>query len=246
LEKVKGKVVEIDTCRLCKKKAKLCNSHILPEFFYLDIYEDHRSLIISKEGEKVIQKGLREYLLCQQCETKLSRYEKYAKELIQKIPNFSRDENLGLLYSNDTDYPKFKLFQLSILWRASISSHVAFAQVNLGPHEEIIRRMLDEENPGRTTDYGCLMSTLLETELLKNVIQSPTRFKKKLYGHNAYKFVTGNITWVYVVSSHRVTSILKELFLQESGVLRVALSRHDEIAEVLKIARNLHRIEQGS
>ena len=232
-------------CRLCLKEEKLCNSHILPEFFYLDIYEDHRSLIISKEGEKVIQKGLREHLLCQQCETKLSRYEKYAKELILRISNFSRDENLGLLYSEDTDYSKFKLFQLSILWRASISSHMAFAQVNLGPHEEKIRRMLDEESPGRTTDYGCFMFTFLETELLKNIIQSPTRFKKKLYGHNAYKFVTGNITWVYVVSSHRTPTILKELFLQESGLLRIALARRDEYAEVLKIAKNLHRIEQG-
>ena len=234
------------TCRLCLKEEKLCNSHILPEFFYLDIYEDHRSLIISKEGEKVIQKGLREYLLCQQCETKLSKYEKYAKELIREIPNFSRDENLGLLYSKDIDYPKFKLFQLSILWRASISSLMAFAQVNLGPHEEKIRRMLDEEDPGRTVDYGCFMFTFLKTELLKNIIQSPIRLKKKLYSHIAYKFVTGNISWVYVVSSHNVPSILKELFLQESGLLRIAIAHRDEYTEVLKIARNLHKIEQGS
>jgi len=80
---------------LCKEDAKLCNSHILPEFFYLDLYEEkHRTLQITKENEKYIQKGIREYLLCQQCETKLSRYEKYAKELIHEIPNFSRDDNL--------------------------------------------------------------------------------------------------------------------------------------------------------
>ena len=203
-------------CRLCKKKAKLCNSHILPEFFYLDLYEEHRVLQITKENEKVIQKGIREYLLCQQCETRISRYEKYAKELIQKIPNFSRDDSLGILYSDKVDYTKFKLFQLSILWRSGVSSHEAFVQVSLGPHEEKIRRMLDEENPGKVSDYGCLMSIVLETELLHKVLQSPTRFEKKLFTHNAYKFATGNLTWVFVVSSHRIPVTMQELFLQDS------------------------------
>lgn len=228
-----------DICRLCKKEAKLCNSHILPEFFYLDLYEEHKTLQITKENEKVIQKGIREYLLCQQCETKLSRYEKYAKELIQEIPSFSHDNSLGILYSDNVDYPKFKLFQLSLLWRSGISTHNAFAQVDLGPHEEKIRRMLNEENPGQVSDYGCLLSIVLETELLHKVLQSPTRFEKKFFNHTAYKFVIGNLTWVFVVSSHKAPPTMQELFLQESGVLRVMLSRRDEQSEIIKIARTL-------
>lgn len=228
-----------DICRLCKKKAKLCNSHILPEFFYLNLYEEHRILQITKDDEKVIQKGIREYLLCQQCETKLSRYEKYAKELIQEIPNFSHDDNLGILYSANIDYPKFKLFQLSILWRSGISNHEAFVQINLGPHEEKIRRMLDEENPGSVSDYGCLMSIILDTKLLHKVLQSPVRFEKKFFSHNAYKFVIGNLTWVFVVSGHKVPLFLQELFLQESGLLRIIRSRRDEQSEIIKTAQNL-------
>lgn len=106
-------------CRVCLKESKLRKSHILPEFLYEDLYDEkHRALVISQKKEKVFQKGLRELLLCQQCETKLSRYEKYAKEIIQKLPKFSRDASGRFLYSKGVDYSRFKLFQLSILWRA--------------------------------------------------------------------------------------------------------------------------------
>ncbi len=176
-------------CKLCKKEAELRRSHILPEFLYADIYDEtHRALAVSREKVKVFQKGIREYLLCQQCETKLSRYEKYAKDLIQKIPGFSRDASGKFLYLDAVDYCRFKLFQLSILWRASISTNVAFRQVELGHHEEVIRRMIDQENPGRVFDYGCLMSTMLNTNLLHKLMQSPVRFNKKFLGHTVYKF----------------------------------------------------------
>jgi hypothetical protein len=210
----------------------------LPEFLYADLYDEkHRTLQITKDEEETLQKGLRQYLLCQKCETKLSKYEKYAKGLLQEIPNFSHDESLGILYSNNVDYSKFKLFQLSILWRSGISNHKAFNQVRLGSHEEKLRRMLVEDNPGKKSDYGCIMSIILKTELLHKIIQAPTRFKKRLYGHNGYKFVTGNLTWVFIVSSHPPSQTMQECFLQESGLLRVLISRRDEQLEIMKIGR---------
>ena len=234
-----------DICRLCLKESELRNSHILPEFLYADVYDEiHRALVISTGEEKYFQKGVREYLLCQQCETKLSRYEKYAKEIIQRIPSFSRDASGKFLYSNNVDYSQLKLFQLSILWRASISTNEAFKQVELGRHEEIIRRMIDKENPGNIYDYGCLMSIMLDTKILHKIIQSPTRFNKKFLGHNAYKFITGNLTWVFIVSSHRVAPNVQELLLHESGLLRVMLYPHDEDLEIVKIAKTFYKMDK--
>ena len=231
-------------CRLCLKEAELRNSHILPEFLYGNLYDEkHRTLLISRGDEKVIQKGLREKLLCQSCETKLSKYEQYAKEIIDEIPNFAKDDNLGLIYSDGVDYVKLKLFQLSILWRASISSHVAFSQVNLGSHENIIRTMLDTGNPGNVIDYGCLMILTLETELLHAIIQSPTRFTKKLEGHTAYKFPTGNLEWIFLVTRYRISHHLQQLFLQENGFLRIVLSRYDERSQLMKIAQTLRKFD---
>jgi hypothetical protein len=231
-------------CKLCLKESELRKSHILPEFLYENLYDEkHRTLLISRENEKVIQKGIREKLLCQECETKLSKYEKYAKELILEIPNFPRDDNLGLLYSDSVDFVKFKLFQLSILWRAGVSSDILFQQVKLGLHEERIRSLLNDEHPGKVFDYGCLMSITLEAELLHAIIQAPTRFTKKLDGHNAYKITTGNLEWVFLVTGHRISYHLQQLFLQENGQLRVILSRRDEKSQLVKIAQTLKRIK---
>ena len=40
------------------------------------------------------------------------------------------------------------MFHLSLLWRMSVSKHPYFKEVSLGPHEEVLRRMLLEALPG--------------------------------------------------------------------------------------------------
>lgn len=60
-------------CCLCLCKSKLCDSHIIPEFFYKQqgLYDEkHRFHIISTEPLKhppIAQKGMRERLLCKKC-----------------------------------------------------------------------------------------------------------------------------------------------------------------------------------
>jgi len=214
-------------CQLCLKESELRNSHILPEFFYLSTYESrdaHRTLEITHDAERTIQKGLREYLFCQECETKLSRYEGYAAKLIRNIPNIKSDSSEKYLCLDDIDYLRFKLFQLSILWRASIAKGVAFTQVSLGPHEEIIRSMLYDENPGKPAAYGCLMMTMPHTEVLHQILVSPVRVSPRPFGHTAYKFMTGNITWLFFVTSHTINNQVQDLFLQETGSLKIYLA----------------------
>jgi hypothetical protein len=218
-----------DICKLCLREAKLRNSHILPEFFYVSLYDDlHRVMNVpSDEKEKFMQKGEREYLLCQECESKLSKYEGYAAKLIPKIQKFPKD-NSGLFVCSDcVDYKQFKIFQLSILWRASVSQRKMFAQVDLGSkHEERIRRMLVDEVPGKSSDYGCFMTLFPDPKNLDKIIWSPLRIR--LSGHNGYKFMTGNLMWFFFVTSHAPHPEFQEFFVQESGVLRVWLDVNGE------------------
>lgn len=58
-------------CALCQNTRKLCKSHIIPEFFYTELYDkNHRfKAIYSKWGKIVFHyKGFRERLLCEECE----------------------------------------------------------------------------------------------------------------------------------------------------------------------------------
>lgn len=74
-------------CALCHEPGELRRSHIIPEFFYKPVYDEtHRFLQSSTDpADRVLtrQKGLREYLLCQRCETKLSGWETYASKVIK-------------------------------------------------------------------------------------------------------------------------------------------------------------------
>lgn len=60
------------SCKLCQKERELKYSHIIPEYFYTPIYdENHRFMEISPQSEKLVkfnQKGVREFLLCKDCE----------------------------------------------------------------------------------------------------------------------------------------------------------------------------------
>jgi hypothetical protein len=218
-----------DICRLCLKSSELRNSHILPEFFYASLYDDlHRVMNVPSDGkEKFMQKGEREYLLCQECESKLSKYEGYTAKLISKIQNFPKDNSGLFVYSDCVDYKQFKLFQLSILWRASVSQRKMFAQVDLGSkHEERIRRMLVDEIPGKSSDYGCFIIMFPNPKNLDKIIWSPARVK--LFGHNGYKLMTGNLMWYFFVTSHAPNAEFQEFFVQESGMLRVWLDVNGE------------------
>ena len=75
-------------CKLCLNDRPLRRSHIIPEFMYSGIYDNdpkrfYEIRIDDDEAKsRIQQKGQLEYLLCGECETKLSLYEKYADENI--------------------------------------------------------------------------------------------------------------------------------------------------------------------
>ena len=133
-------------CKLCLKQKKLQKSHIIPEFFYQPLYDNlHKFNVIttsSKEKNKPEQKGIRERLLCYDCEQLLSPNEDYVRRVIYGGTEIkiSRDGNNVIIWN--TDYIKFKLSQLSLLWRSSVSKLKYFSNISLGPHEEKIRQML--------------------------------------------------------------------------------------------------------
>jgi len=115
---------------------------------------NNRFYEICNKTNKIVQDGPKEYLLCDKCEQKIGRYEKYYKESV----HLSRHK-IEIIQGNkvaiigNLDYSKIKLFILSILWRMSISSLSHFTNVSLANDEEIIRKLILEENPGRSREY---------------------------------------------------------------------------------------------
>jgi hypothetical protein len=69
-------------CALCQQNKQLCDSHIVPEFMYQHMYDaNHRFRVLSRnevDATRFLRKGLREELLCRDCEAKFSKWESYA------------------------------------------------------------------------------------------------------------------------------------------------------------------------
>ena len=219
-------------CELCSQDKQLSNSHIIPEFIYehSELYDGkHRYHVLSTKPDtknEFEQKGIREKLLCPSCENKFSAFETYTKNVLFDAAEIKTvDKGKGKLVFENIDYKKFKLFQLSVLWRASVSTLEMFNEIDLGLHEPYIRDMLWNENPGKSTDYGCIyrkISSRDEDFEATQIIGKPTQMAK-IDGHRTFVFLMAGLFWVYIVSSHMQDFIHKKYFIQENGTLLINL-----------------------
>ena len=225
-------------CNLCGKDRELRNSHIIPEWVYTDLYDEkHRFHVLASKTKKTKpfeQKGLRERLLCDLCEQKFSRYEKYAREVIKGGESIVVKQYQGMLEISDINYARFKLFQLSVLWRAGIAKHKIFSKVDLGPHEEILRNMLIAEDPGKPTNYGCLMFGLTAgKDVVSDFIDQPEQLR--LGGMRCYRFVFSGFVWVFLVASHPPDRQARKYMLSQEGSITLYIRRFQDL-EYLKWA----------
>ena len=216
------------TCKLCLKQNKLRNSHIIPEFVYKPIYDKkHRFDVIAREqnvrnDEK--QKGLREYLLCQVCETKLSKYERYVSLVLDNGLNVKQTRNGNYVKLEGIDYEKYKLFALSILWRASVTSLPFFKSVKLGHHEEVLRKFLYSGSVPKEHEYPFFVAPLVHTDnSLIDAILAPS--KSRLLEHRIYRFVFSGMLRVFVVSKTRIPDKYQDICLTESGCMYMNITQ---------------------
>lgn len=229
------------TCRLCQLDRKLCYSHIIPEFLHVPLYNDEDKLMgingRGSKGWKPLQVGIREYLLCLDCEQFLN--DKYEKPFLKqwKLPDrIAQDSAHSAVY----DYPTFKLFHLSILFRSSVSSLPTFREVDLGAHEERIRQMLLSADPGQNWEYPILAFAVLNGrgEVERRLISCP--ISGRYEGHLAYGQIYGGVMWWISVSSHR-NHIFRQAGLQPTGDITMIAVPWNEIGVVQDASKALKR-----
>ncbi|MDF1645225.1 MAG: hypothetical protein P1U80_13710 [Pseudomonadales bacterium] len=211
-------------CKLCRKDKPLKKSHIIPEFLYSKLYDEkhrfHEIHIDAKKKNRLPQKGVREHLLCGECEQYFSKFERYASLVLNSGFELTVKTIDGILNFEGVEYTQFKLFSLSILWRASISSLDFFSEVNLGSHEEVIRKLLISGEAGKEQDYPFLLSPILhENEIQEALIVKPTL--SAIDNNEAYRFVYGGIAWVFVISENKVPDIVVQASISKAGILKM-------------------------
>lgn len=227
-------------CRLCCKEKRLIKSHIIPEFMYKDLFNKHHKINkfspqeFSQGQMRVSRPSSGEYergLLCENCDNDIiGPYESYASKAIFGGPFNTKEcptcessvnqDDIEFTKCENINYKKFKLFLLSILWRASISSRPFFEQVQLGPHEERLRKMLNNGFPGRQGEYPIFtMAILRSNKNLKDLIGQPRALKKD--GRRMYSFLIGGIIYTYHISNHQIPKYFKDHTIRPSNEIDI-------------------------
>lgn len=212
---------EVVTCRLCQQDKPLQNSHVVPEFFYKPSYDEKKHRIYARISGKLahmppLQKGLREPLLCWDCEQKLSPYEKYNREILYGGIEITGSRKRNRIDLTGLNYKRVRVFYLSLLWRMSIAGHRFWKEVDLGRHEEKVREMVLHEFPGEPYDYGVsCIAPLFDGQLLADFILEPD-FKRNDRGR-FYRVVLGGFLFMFHVSAVRLQDMGKQLLIQKNG-----------------------------
>ncbi len=238
----------LSKCKLCHQAATLCDSHVLPEFLYKSLYDERHKFIgitgIGNKGKVPLQKGLREKLFCRQCEQLLNlKYEIPFQESWKKCSpgksHFIDNDSFVTTF----DYESFKLFHLSIFFRASVSSLPTFSLVNLGPHEDKIRQMLLESRAGKESEYPLFGFAVLEDGggLCSKIITRP--INARFEGAKIYGCLYGGVMWWIMVSSHVVKNF-KRIALKENGSLVLTPENWKDIGVIHDAADALKRVSK--
>lgn len=232
-------------CRLCQKDRVLRNSHVVPEFLYSDLYNNKHQMMgvhgLGSKGWEVQQKGLREYLFCDACEQHFNeRFEKpFRRAWIKNCPlldPWDADD----VHWIQVNYADFKLFHLSVLFRAGVSSLPTFSEVSLGLHEDRLRRMLLNVNPGAAEQYPIFGYAVIHHRT-KRIVQMVSKAQaNKFGGRRCYGFMYGGVQWWIGVASD-TNHELQQVALRADGQMPFTAVPWNEIAVIQEMSHALRK-----
>ena len=237
-------------CALCQREKMLRESHIASKFLWRRsgiTGEKKKFALLSPThpdlDEPHRQDGLKEYLLCHDCEQQFGRYEAYAAQvLFHKYGPILRRPNRHFILTG-LEYRQMKLFQMSILWRMGVSSHPYYCRVELGVHQEILRSMLKAEDPGDPWQYGCV-ATLLDHkgEPIRGLFSQPMKTKK--FDHDCYSYTISGMHWVHFPTSLSPKDVVGRIVLQRDGswlIFRGEITDSPELRVQVEQFRQMHK-----
>lgn len=230
------------TCNLCLKEKELIKkSHIIPDFLYRqsEMYDDkHRMYSLTKDDIlknrkiKQEQSGIYDsYILCKDCDNRIiGSYEKYASDAIYgtNIPlehcpdciNYG-DTYPVLSICRNVDYTKYKLFLLSILFRASITKDDFFDEVKLSTeNQNNLRKMIYEGNPREFNDFPFLVSTFATSnDIPTDICISPAKSEQN--GNITYTFVFAGMSFLFYEGDNLETDEFDLFAMKPDNILKI-------------------------
>lgn len=184
-----------------------------------------------------------EKLLCDDCEQFLNKHYEYPfKQYWYDRKPLPPQLGWNGIRLQGINYPLFKLFHLSILFRASVARGSTFKDVLLGPHEERVRQLLKAGDPGLVSEYPIFGFVLVDdlNKPMHKIMIPP--YKARFEGHVVYQAIFGGCMWVYTVSKH-VSKLMMRVSLQPSGSLCLATESWKEVQVIQDASKVLKKFD---
>ncbi|MBK8566025.1 MAG: hypothetical protein IPN76_22460 [Saprospiraceae bacterium] len=125
-------------------------------------------------------------ILCAYCDNEvIGKLENYARTITfggsnlksHEMPKFLKrksSDGIESVIIENVDYTSYKLFLLSVLWRAHISKHSFFSNIHLGAKAEQVRAMILDNNAGDENAFEVSIIFLSPSEAYSKIIAPPT------------------------------------------------------------------------
>ena len=227
--------MSFDACKLCAQVKRLVKAHIIPRSFNLRSKGHSTHLIEARQNDdrdvQNWQNGIwDDHILCEACENSFSTWDGYGFQILGNPPGSTSlprdDTEVQKFVINDIDYDQFKLFALSLLWRASVSSLPFFSKIRLGAHEAIIADMIRNKDSGSYDQFAVILARLVD-QRFPNIMIAPYQQRTP----EGIKFCILSLPSVKLMIKVDQRSVLQALQI----VLR---DQHENIALPLRLHEN--------
>lgn len=215
-------------CRGCGEDKKLIKAHIIPEAFFRGLRSDGTPprLITDIKGIYPRKAPIGVYdsgILCRSCEDIFEDLDEYGQLALLQNSDSTRElkwgsELLGYAISG-VDLNYFKKFLLSVLWRASVSTHDYYSKVNLGPYEKRVKDIVWADGANiDSSDFSFVVSKFLDHSFSKAMLDPhPERW----HGINYYRIYMFGYTVHIKVDKRATPKMFKNFEQSGSGELFV-------------------------
>lgn len=241
-------------CRLCGNAGKSVKAHIIPEAFFRVLREggDAPLLVTGTPSQFPKRSPIGVYddgILCDACEPKFDRFDRYGVEtlLVRLDELFQPISHLGEIIAYQAagvDQKLLMQFLLATMWRASISTHLFYRRVNLGPFEAVARRaILEPDEPVPEAFNAVLSRWTIEEQHQQSAGGLMDPFHERWDGVNAYRFYFGHVVAYIKADRRNFAGPLRYLTLQSGpNVTMVTRSfyKSSDFAAMVHTAKRSH------
>jgi hypothetical protein len=234
-------------CKLTGIEGKGVDAHVIPKSFYnidpeeklpTKVYTNTQGRYSKRSPQGIYDKTI----LVEQGERMFSSWDDYGADILLNRkdkfePLHQVNKLVGYQLAN-YDYNQLKLFCLSVLWRASVSSDVFFSKVNLCPHEAIIRNALLTNNSGEPEWYSVCIAKWSD---FKNGLGMMDPFRERFDHVNYYRlYLESYVVYIKVDKAKTPKGILAIQLQPDSPLIITAreLRASKELPIMINMAKH--------